>query len=141
MIWAGLSGAFFLPSLLKPARGLGLLRGFEGFLRDILKQGRWYEDRRSLQIAANIAVVVIALIVWRLLWAWHYIKRYRLAIGFMGLTLGFAIYYSLHFSARSRRMVCECAMGAHCRGPRRRCRDRHARVELSCQSADERDSL
>jgi len=70
-------------------------------------------DRRSLQIAASIAILraVIALIVWGLLWAWHYIKRYRLAIGFMGLTLGFAIirFISLH---ESRRMECECAMGA-----------------------------
>jgi hypothetical protein len=100
LIWAGLSGVFFLLSLLKAARGLGLLRGFGGFLRDIFKQRGWYEDRRSLQIAASIAiaVVVIALIVWGLLWAWHYIKRYRLAIGFMGLTLGFAIirFISLH---------------------------------------------
>jgi len=100
LIWAGLSGAFFLLSLMKTARGLGLLRGFGGFLRDIFKQRGWYEDRRSLQIAASIAiaVVVIALIVWGLLWAWHYIKRYRLAIGFMGLILGFAIirFISLH---------------------------------------------
>jgi hypothetical protein len=85
---------------MKTARGLGLLRGFGGFLRDIFKQRGWYEDRRSLQIAASIAivVVVIALIVWGLLWAWHYIKHYRLAIGFMGLTLGFAIirFISLH---------------------------------------------
>ena len=78
LIWAGLSGVFFLLSLLKTARGLGLLRGF------------------GASIA--VAVVVIALIVWGLLWAWHYIKRYRLAIGFMGLTLGFAIirFISLH---------------------------------------------
>jgi hypothetical protein len=100
LIWAGLSGALFLLSLIKTARGLGLLRGFGGFLRDIFRQRGWYEDRRSLQIAASIAitVVVIALIVWGLLWAWHYIKRYRLAIGFLGLTLGFAIirFISLH---------------------------------------------
>ena len=100
LVWAGLSVVFFLLSLMKTVRGLGLLRGFGGFLRDIFKQRGWYEDRRSLQIAASIAiaVVVIALIVWGLLWAWHYIKRYRLAIGFMGLTLGFAIirFISLH---------------------------------------------
>jgi hypothetical protein len=100
LIWAGLSGALFLLSLLKTARGLGLLRGFGGFLRDIFKQRGWYEDRRSLQIAASIAiaVVVIASIVWGLLWAWHYIKRYRLAIGFAGLTVGFGIirFISLH---------------------------------------------
>jgi hypothetical protein len=100
LIWAGLSGAFFLLSLMKTARGLGLLRGFGGFLRDVFRQRGWYEDRRSLQIAASIAVavVVIGLIVWGVLWAWHYMKRYRLAIGFMGLTLGFAIirFISLH---------------------------------------------
>jgi hypothetical protein len=100
LIWAGLSGAFFLLSLLKTARGLGLLRVFGNLLRDFFKQRGWYEDRRSLQIAASIAIaaVVVALIVWGLLWAWHYIKRYRLAIGFTGLTLGFAIirFISLH---------------------------------------------
>jgi hypothetical protein len=100
LVWAGLSGAFFLLSLMKTARGLGLLRGFGGFVRDIFKQRGWYEDRRSLQIAASIAVavVVMALVVWGLLWAWHYIKRYRLAIGFAGLTVGFGIirFISLH---------------------------------------------
>src|SRR5215467_4845026 len=30
LVWAGLSGAFFLLSLMKTARGLGLLRGFDG---------------------------------------------------------------------------------------------------------------
>jgi len=44
LIWAGLSGAFFLLSLLKTVRGLGLLQGFGGFLRDIFKQRGWYED-------------------------------------------------------------------------------------------------
>jgi hypothetical protein len=100
LIWAGLSAAFFLLSVMKTARGLGLLQGFGGYLRDFFKQRGWYEDRRSLQIAASIAVavIVIVLIVWGLRWAWHYIKRYRLAIGFMGLTLGFAIvrFISLH---------------------------------------------
>ena len=100
LVGAGLSGAFFLLSLMKTARGLGLLRGFGGFVRDIFKQRGWYEDRRSLQIAASIAVavVVMVLVVWGLLWAWHYIKRYRLAIGFAGLTVGFGIirFISLH---------------------------------------------
>jgi hypothetical protein len=42
--------------------------------------------------------VVMVLVVWGLLWAWHYIKRYRLAIGFAGLTVGFGIirFISLH---------------------------------------------
>ena len=50
--------------------------------------------------SASIAVAVVAmvLIVWGLLWAWHNIKRYRLAIGFAGLTVGFGIirFISLH---------------------------------------------
>jgi len=87
-------------SLMKTVCGLGLLRGFGDFLRGIFKQRGWYEDRRSLQIAASIAVavVVMVLVVWGLLWAWHRIKRYRLAVGFAGLTVGFGIirFISLH---------------------------------------------
>ena len=100
LVWAGLSAVFFLLSLAKMARGLGLLRGFGGFLRDVFKQRGWYEDRRTLQITASIAVAVLVmvLLVWGLLWAWHHIKRYRLAIGFAGLTVGFGIirFVSLH---------------------------------------------
>src|SRR5882672_3930838 len=100
LVWAGLSAVFFLLSLIKTARGLGLLRRFGDFLRDIFKQRGWYEDRRTLQITASIAVaiVVMVLVVWGLLWAWHYIKRYRLAVGFAGLTVGFGIirFISLH---------------------------------------------
>jgi len=100
LVWAGLSGAFFLLSLMKTARGLGLLRGFGDVLRGIFKQRGWYEDRRSLQIAASIAVavVVMALVVWGLRWTWHRIKRYRLAIGLAALTVGFGIirFISLH---------------------------------------------
>jgi len=93
LVWAGLSAVFLLLCLIKTARGLGLLRGSGSFLRDIFKQRGWYEDRRILQITASIAVavVVMALIVWGLLWAWHYIKRYRLAIGFAALTVGYGI--------------------------------------------------
>jgi hypothetical protein len=100
LVWAGLSAVFFLLFLMKTARSLGLLRGFGNFLRDVFKQRGWYEDRRTLQITASIvvAVVVMVLVVWGLLWAWHYIKRYRLAIGFAGLTVGFGIirFISLH---------------------------------------------
>jgi hypothetical protein len=100
LVWAGLSAVFFTLSLTRTIRGLGLLHGFGDLLRDIFKQRGWYEDRRILQITASIAVAVVAmvLIVWGLLWAWHYIKRYRLAIGFAGLTVGFGIirFISLH---------------------------------------------
>jgi len=100
VVWGGLSVTFFVLFLMKTARGLGLLRGFGGFLRDIFKQRGWYEDRPALQITASIAVavVVMVLVVWGLLWAWHSIKRYRLAIGFASLTVGFGIirFISLH---------------------------------------------
>jgi hypothetical protein len=81
-------------------RCCGMLRGFGDFLRGIFKQRGWYEDRRSLQIAASVAVAValMALVVWGLRWTWHRIKRYRLAIGFAALTVGFGIirFISLH---------------------------------------------
>jgi hypothetical protein len=100
LVWASMSAVFFLLFLMKTARGLGLLRGFGQDLRGLFKQMGWYEDRRTLQITASIAVAaaVMVLIVWGLLWAWHYIKRYRLAIGFAGLTVGFGIirFISLH---------------------------------------------
>jgi hypothetical protein len=100
LVWAGLSGVFFSLSLMKTARGLGLLRGFGDFLRGVFKQRGWYEDRRNLQIAASIAVavVVMVLVIWGLLWAWHRIKRYRLAVGLAGLTVGYGIirFISLH---------------------------------------------
>jgi hypothetical protein len=100
VVWAGLSAVFFTLFLIRAGRGLGWLRGLGGFLRDIFKQRGWYEDRRTLQIVASIAVavVVLTLLVWGLLWVWHYIKRYRLAIGLAGLTVGFGIvrFISLH---------------------------------------------
>jgi hypothetical protein len=73
LVWAGLSAVFFLLALMKTARGLGLLRGLGGLLRDTFKQRGWYEDRRILQITASVAVavVVIVLVVWGLLWAWR----------------------------------------------------------------------
>jgi hypothetical protein len=85
---------------MKTARGLGLLRGFGDFLRGIFKQRGWYEDRRNFQITASIAVAiaVMVLVVWGLLWIWHRIKRFRLAVSFAGLSvaLGIIRFTSLH---------------------------------------------
>ena len=39
LVWAGLSGAFLLLSLMKTARGLGMLRGFGDFLRHLQAKG------------------------------------------------------------------------------------------------------
>lgn len=93
LVWAGLSAVFFLVALTKTARGLGLLRGLGNYVRDIFKQRGLYEDRRFLQIAASIAVavVVMVLLVWGLHSIWHHLKRYRLAVGFAGLTVGFGL--------------------------------------------------
>jgi hypothetical protein len=100
LVWAGLSAVFLLLSFVKTARGLGFLSGLGGLLRDIFKEKGWYEDRRTLQITASIAVavVVVIMVIWGLLWAWHYIKRYRLALGFASLTVGFGVirFISLH---------------------------------------------
>lgn len=100
IVWAGLSAVFFLLSLTKTARGLGVLQGVGGYLRDVFKQHGWYNDRRNLQIAASIAVLVVALAVlaWGALWMWDYVKRYRLAIGLAALVVGFSLirFISLH---------------------------------------------
>ncbi|MET0675577.1 MAG: hypothetical protein ABW175_07245 [Bradyrhizobium sp.] len=100
LVWGALSAVFFLMCLVRTARVTGLLRGFGEILRNIFRQRGWYEDRRTLQITASLVVllVVAVLVIWGLRWSWHYIKRYRLAIGFAGLTVGFAAirFISLH---------------------------------------------
>jgi hypothetical protein len=50
LVWAGLSGVFFLLSLIKTARGLGLLHGFGDFLRGIFKQRGWYETAEACRL-------------------------------------------------------------------------------------------
>jgi hypothetical protein len=84
LAWAAFIGCVFPAVRDEDSARPGLLRGFGDFLRDIFKQRGWCEDRRSLQIAASIAVAVVVttLVVWDLLWTWHRIKRYRLAVGF-----------------------------------------------------------
>jgi hypothetical protein len=104
-VWTGLSAMFLLLSLIKTARGLGLMRGFGDFLRDIVKQRGWYEDRRILQITASIAVAVVVMVFGRLGPAVDLAPhqalspRRRLCGPDRGLRDCL-----LHFSARSRRM-------------------------------------
>jgi hypothetical protein len=99
-VWAGLAVVFFLHSQVKLARGLGLSIGLGWWLRTLAKQYGLYANRRPFQILASIAVtlIVVALLVYGLFWIWHYIKRYRLAIGFAALAVGFGIirFISLH---------------------------------------------
>ena len=99
-VWAGLAVVFLLYSQVKLARGLGLSIGLGWWLRALAKQHGLYANRRPFQIVASVtvALIVVALLVYGLFWIWHYIKRYRLAIGFASLAVGFGIirFISLH---------------------------------------------
>jgi uncharacterized membrane protein len=100
VVWAGLALVFLLYSQTKLARGAGLLKGWGEWLRTLAKENGFYADRRPFQIAATVVVALISVVLlfYGLLWMWHHIKRYRLAIGFASLALGFAIirFISLH---------------------------------------------
>jgi hypothetical protein len=100
LVWAGLAALFLLYSQTRLARGLGWLTGWGEWLRTFARQYGLYEGRRVFQIVATIgvALIVIALFLYGLIWMWHYIKRYRLAIGFASLAVGFAMirFISLH---------------------------------------------
>lgn len=99
-VWAILSAIYLLLALTSTIRGLGLLHGFGAQLRDVFKTMGWYDNRRGLQVFMTLAIAVVTVIVlfWGLAWAWHLIKRYRLAIGFTGLIIGFGLirFISLH---------------------------------------------
>ena len=100
LVWAGLAAVFLLLSQAKLARGLGWLKGLGEWLRTLAKQNDLYANRRPFQIVASVAValIVVVLFLYGLLWMWDYIKRYRLAIGFAALAVGFGIirFISLH---------------------------------------------
>jgi len=99
-VWAGLSVVFLLFSQTKLARVLGLLKGWGQWLRQVAKEHHLYAGRRPFQIAATaaVALVVVVLLVIGLLALRDYIRRYRLAIGFASLAVGFGIirFISLH---------------------------------------------
>src|SRR5215467_12834599 len=100
LVWAGLAAVIFVHSQVKLVRGLGLSIGLGWWMRTLAKQHGLYANRRPFQIIASIAValIVVALFLYGLLWIWHYIKRNRLAIGFAALAVGFGIvrFISLH---------------------------------------------
>ena len=99
-MWAGLAAVFLAHSQLRLARGLGLSIGLGWWLRMLAKQNGLYANRRPFQIVASVAValIVVVLLLYGLFWIWHYIKRYRLAIAFAALAVGFDIirFISLH---------------------------------------------
>jgi hypothetical protein len=100
IVWAGLAGVLLLLFEVELARGLGWTEGLGEWLRILAKQNGLYANRRPFQIIASVtvALVVVVLLVYGLLWMWHYIKRYRLAIGFAALAVGFGTirFISLH---------------------------------------------
>ena len=99
-VWASLAVVLLLYSQTRLARGLGWIKGFGEWLRILAKQNGLYENRRVFQIVATVgvALIVVALFLYGLIWMWHYIKRYRLAVAFASLAVGFAIirFISLH---------------------------------------------
>ena len=99
-VWVGLAAVFLLYSQTRFARALGLLKGLGDWLRMLARQYGLYQDRRVFQIVATlgVALIVAALLLYGLIWMWHFIKRYRLAIGFASLAVGFGIirFISLH---------------------------------------------
>ena len=99
-VWAGLAAVFLIFAQLKLARELGWLEGMGEWLRTLAKQHGLYSDRRVFQIVVTIvvAVTVLALFLYGLIWMWHAIKRCRLAIGFAAISVGFVIirFVSLH---------------------------------------------
>jgi hypothetical protein len=100
MVWAGLALVYFLFAQTKLARVLGWVKGLGAWLRLMARQQHLYENRRSFQVAATVAVAVVVVILFLvgIVSLWDYLKRYRLAIGFTGLAvgLGFIRFISLH---------------------------------------------
>ena len=99
-VWAALALVFLLFSQTKLALVLGLLKGWGQWLRLLAREHGLYADRRPFQITATVgvALVVLVLLVVGLLALRDYIKRYRLAIGFASLAVGFGVvrFISLH---------------------------------------------
>ncbi|HET6437001.1 MAG TPA: hypothetical protein VFG59_02985 [Anaeromyxobacter sp.] len=99
-IWAGLALVYIVLAQTRLARVLGWLKGLGAWLRLVAKDHHLYAGRRPFQVAATIAiaVLVVALLAIGIASAWDYIKRYRLAIGFAGIAVGFGLirFISLH---------------------------------------------
>jgi hypothetical protein len=100
ILWSGLAVVFLLLSQTKLIKWLGWVDGFGWWLRQMAKQYGVYADRRPYQIAASIAVLVLAagVFIYGVIWMWDEIQRYRLAIGFAAFAVGFALirFISLH---------------------------------------------
>lgn len=100
IVWAALAAVYVALSQTKAARVLGLLHGLGIWLRVVARRFGVYGNRRPYQIAATVAVAIVVVVVLAvgIVSFWQYIKRYRLAVGFTGLAVGFAMirFISLH---------------------------------------------
>jgi len=99
-IWAGLAIVCVLFAQTRLERVLGWLKGLGAWLRVLAREHHFYAGRRPIQIVATIAVVLVVavLLAIGIASAWDYVKRYRLAIGFTGIAVGFGLirFISLH---------------------------------------------
>lgn len=100
MVWAGLAAMLLTYSFIEFVRYLGVLHGLGWRLRAIAIKYRLYGDRQGLQLLASIVVALIVgfLFLIGLLWMARDIERYRLAIAFASLLIGFRAirFISLH---------------------------------------------
>lgn len=99
-VWAILALVYVGMAQTKVARVLGWLKGLGAWLRLVAQDLGVYSGRRPFQIVASLAVAVITLVVFTVgvVSLWNYIKRYRMAVGFTGLAVGYALvrFISLH---------------------------------------------
>jgi hypothetical protein len=100
IVWAAMALVYLLLAQTKLARVLGWLRSLGAWLRALARHQHVYANRRPYQIALTltVAVIVAVLLAIGLVAMWNYAKRYRLAIGFTGLAVGFSVirFISLH---------------------------------------------
>jgi hypothetical protein len=100
LVWAVIAAAYLGLSQTKLARVLGVLKTLGQWLRTFAREHQVYANRRPFQIAASVivATVAVALFVYGVVSYWDQIKRYRLAVGFAALAVGFATirFISLH---------------------------------------------
>ncbi|HEU4385127.1 MAG TPA: hypothetical protein VFR85_16705 [Anaeromyxobacteraceae bacterium] len=100
IVWGALALVYFLFALTKLAKVLGWLKGLGAWLRVLARQQGLYEGRRPFQVAVTVTIVAIVGVLMAIGIASmrDYIKRYRLAIGFTGLAVGYGMirFVSLH---------------------------------------------
>ncbi|MDX2203293.1 MAG: hypothetical protein NW223_11130 [Hyphomicrobiaceae bacterium] len=81
-IWAGLAALFLALACAKLIVASGVLKGSGSLLRALARQNGIYTDRRSLQIAATIAValIAVALLVYTALYLKDNARRLRVVL-------------------------------------------------------------